>query len=197
MSCGLSRSNTRRVSGWWPALTSSPVMQQMFSMPCIAAPTISPWRFRRLRSRQASCITGSIPQALSAIATASGDAWACAAALSVALTASTQAFMGASWRWISGKPPPSIVGISAVTTKRPAVSLSSRADIPARRRVLVAPGHEVAPRGRAVEAVVDRRAQLVDVRAPDRQLLGPLVGLQPHAAHLGLDLAVAVRADAP
>src|SRR3954453_2873812 len=196
MSWGESRSKTRRVSGSAPAETSSPVMQLMFSMPCIAAPTISPSRFKRLRSRHASCMTGSTPHAFSAIDTASGDACACAAALSVALTASTHAFMGASWRWISGKPPPSIVGISAVTTKRPALSLSSRADIPARRGVLVPAGHEVAPRGRAVEAVVDRRAQLVDVRPEDRQLLGPLVGLQPDAAHLGLDLAVAVRTDA-
>ena len=52
---------------------------------------------------------------------------------------------------------------------------------------------QVAPRRRALQAVVDRRAQVVDVRAPDRQLLGPRVGLDPHAAHLGLDLAVAVR----
>src|SRR3954452_413485 len=171
-------------------------MHETFSIPCIAAPTISASRFRRLRSRQASCMTGSTPHALSAIDTARGEACACAAALSVALIASTHAFIGASWRWISGKPPPSIVGISAVTTKRPALSLSSRPDIPARRGVLVPAGDEVAPRRRALEAVVDRRAQLVDVRPEDRQLLGALVGLQPHAAHLGLDLAVAVRADA-
>jgi hypothetical protein len=34
-------------------------------------------------------MTGSIPSCFSAIATATGDAWACAAVLSVALTAST------------------------------------------------------------------------------------------------------------
>ena len=96
-------------------------MQLMFSMPCIAAPTISAWRLRRLRSRHASCMTGSTPHAFSAIATARGEAWAWAAGLSVAFTASTHAFIGASWRWISGKPPPSIVGISAVTTNSPAV----------------------------------------------------------------------------
>src|SRR4051794_20140846 len=199
MSCGESRSKTRRVSGSSPAVTSSPVMQLMFSMPCIAAPTISASRFSRLRSRHASCMTGSTPQALSAIATARGEACACAAALSVALIASTHAFIGASWRWISGEPPPSIVGISAVTTKSPASSFRSRRDIsrrPSGRGLLVAAGHEVAPRRRALEAIVDRWAQAVDVRAPDRELLGPVVGLDPHAAHLRLDLAAAVRAHA-
>src|SRR5205823_5088858 len=36
-SCVLSRSKTRRDSGWSPAVTSSPVRQQMFSTPCSAA----------------------------------------------------------------------------------------------------------------------------------------------------------------
>src|SRR3954469_23783916 len=172
-------------------------MQLMFSMPCIAAPTISAWRLRRLRSRQASCMTGSTPHAFRAIETARGEACACAAGLSVAFTASTQAFIGASWRWISGKPPPSIVGISAVTTKSPAVSFASRCDIsrgPSGRGPLVAPGQRVAPRRRALEAVVDRRPELVDVRPPDGELVRAVVGLHPDAAHLGLDLAVAVRA---
>src|SRR5215210_1816463 len=200
MSCGLSRSNTRRVSGSSPAVTSSPVMQLMFSMPCSAAPTISASSARRLRSRQASCMTGSTPHALSASATASGDAWACAAALSVALTASTHAFIGASWRSTSAKPPPSMTGISAVTTNCPALSFCSRPDIPAGlpagRRALVAAGDRIAPGRRPVQAVVDGRAQLVDVRAPDRQALGALVGLEPHAPHLRLDLAGPVGAHA-
>src|SRR3954452_14434763 len=92
-----------------------------------------------------------------------------------------------------------MVGISAVTTNSPAVSLASRRDIsgpPPGRHVLVAAGDEVAPRRRAVQAVVDRRAQPVDVRAEDGEVLGAVVGLQPHAAHLGLDLARAVRAHA-
>src|SRR3954471_13045898 len=141
-------------------------------------------------------MTGSPPPARSAIATARGEACACAAGLSVAFTASTQAFMGASWRWISGKPPPSIVGISAVTTNSPAVSLASRRDIPgpARGVVPASAPDQVAPRRRAVQPVVDRRPQPVDVRAPHRQALGALVGLQPHAPHLGLDLARPVRA---
>src|SRR3954453_8570339 len=200
MSCGRSGSKARRASGSPPAVTSSPVRQQMFSMPCIAAPTISDCSASRFRSRQTSCMIGSAPHAFSAIATASGEACAWAEVLSVALNASTHAFIGASWRWISGEPPPSITGISAVTTKRPALSFRSRLGIPARRPagrdVLVAAGDEVAPRGCAVQAVVARRAQAVDVRAPDRDVLGALVGLQPHAAHLGLDLAVAVGAHA-
>src|SRR3954447_19691776 len=92
-----------------------------------------------------------------------------------------------------------MVGISAVTTNSPAVSLASRRDIPgppAGRDVLVAAGDEVAPRRGAVQAVVDGRAQPVDVGPPHGEVLGAVVGLQPDAAHLGLDLAVAVRANA-
>src|SRR3954465_8390707 len=92
-----------------------------------------------------------------------------------------------------------MVGISAVTTNSPAVSFASRRDIPrppSGRDRLVATGDQVAPRRRAVKAVVDRRAQTMDVRAPDRQVLGALVGFEPHAAHLGLDLARPVGAHA-
>ena len=71
----------------------------MFSMPCIAAPTISDCErepvavpadelHHRLDAAPAS----------GAIATASGEACACAAVLSVALTASTHGRIGASWR---------------------------------------------------------------------------------------------------
>ncbi len=59
----------------------------------------------------------------------------------------------------------------------------------------VAAAEQVQPRRGALEAVVDRRADVVDVAAPQRQALRALVGLEPHAAHLGLDLAVAVGAD--
>ena len=71
-------------------------------MPCIDAPTMSPWSARRLRSRQTSCMIGSTPQSFRAIETASGEACACAEVLSVALTASRYGCMGASWRRISG-----------------------------------------------------------------------------------------------
>src|SRR5690349_21968945 len=172
----------------------------MFCTPWIAAPISSDSSASRLRSRQVSCITGSTPAWISAIATASGDACACADGLSVALNASTYAFIGASWRMISPWPPPSITGSSAVTTNSPASSLRSRFDIrdrrPPGRGLLVPAGDQVDPRRGALEAVVDRRAKVVDVVAPHRQLLRALVGPQPHTAHLGLNLAMAVCAHA-
>ncbi len=61
-----STSNTRRVSGSSPAVTSSPVRQQTFSIPCIAAPIRSASSASRLRSRQTSCMTGSTPASRSA-----------------------------------------------------------------------------------------------------------------------------------
>jgi len=61
----------------------------MFSIPCSAAPAISASSAIRLRSRQVSCMTGSMSSCLSAMETASGDACACAAVLSVAFVAST------------------------------------------------------------------------------------------------------------
>ena len=48
----------------------------MFSIPCSAAPAISASSARRFRSRQVSCMIGSIPSCSSAIATASGEACA-------------------------------------------------------------------------------------------------------------------------
>ena len=90
MTWGPSRSNTRRASCSSPAVTSSPVRQEMFSMPCSAAPTMSAWIARRFLSRQTTCMIGSTPSIFSAMATARLEACACAAVLSVALTASTQ-----------------------------------------------------------------------------------------------------------
>src|ERR1700759_3489000 len=93
---------------------------------------------------------------------------------------------------ISAWPPPSITGSSAVTTNSPASSFRSRVDIrcPPGRRLLVAAGDQVDPRRGALQAVVDRRAQVVDVVAPHRQLLRALKRPEPNAAHLWLDLAV-------
>src|ERR1700744_2242103 len=110
--------------------------------------------------------------------------------------------MYSSWRCSSAWPPPSITGISAVTTNSPASSLVSSALIrsgfrrPPGRDLLVAAGREVDPRRVALQLVVDRRSQLVDVAAPQRQSLRALHRLDPHAAHLRLDLAVAVGPDA-
>src|SRR3954469_17235722 len=196
MSWGLSRSKTRLASGSSPAVTSSPVRATRFSMPCSAAPTISDCSARRLRSRQTSCMIGSTPHCFSAMATESGDAWAWAAVLSVALTASSQSSMGASWLRTAPTPPPSIAGISAVISRGPARSLSSSVGLPARRRAPVASGDEVLPRRRALERVIHRRAQVREVVAPQRHPARALEGLDPHAAHLGDDLAAAVGAHA-
>src|SRR3954454_9986507 len=192
-SCVESRSNTRRVSGSSPAVTSSPVRQQMFWMPCSAAPAISAWSASRLRSRQVSCMTGSMPSCFSAIAIESGDACACAEVLSVALTASTQSSYGWKWPCTASSPPESTVRSSAVRTKRPSASASSSLDIrlPALRRQLVALREEVLPRRGAPETVVDGRAQVVDLLGPG-QLSRALDRLHPHTAPLRLDLAMAV-----
>ena len=85
----LSRSNTRRASGSSPALTSSPVRQETFSIPYMAAPIRSASSASRFLSRQTSCMIGSAPTSCRPMDTASGETWACAAGLSVALNAST------------------------------------------------------------------------------------------------------------
>src|SRR5438132_3857526 len=145
----------------------------------------------RLRSRHTSCITGSTPSCLSAIATASADACACAAVVSVALTASPYSSKGAKRSCTAASPPASIVSSSAVRTSPPAAIRCSSLDMPPGRRLLVAAGEQVAPRRRVPEAVIDRRPQVIELLAP-RQLLRALVALQPDAAHLGLHLAAAV-----
>src|SRR5439155_9003335 len=65
------------------------------------------------------------------------------------------------------------------------------------RRLSVALREVIPPRGRPPEPVVHGRAQVVDLMAPERQPGRSLDRLQPDAAHLRLDLAVAVRAHAP
>src|SRR5215218_6980590 len=194
-SCRLSRSKTRRASGSSPAVTSSPVRQRMFSTPWSAAPAMSACSASRLRSRQTSCITGSIPRSSRAMATATGDACACAAVLSVALTASTYGSNGSNRSLTASRSPPSTARSSAVTTRRPALSAASSLDIPPRRCLVVAAGYEVPPRRRAPEAVVDGRADVVELRRP-RQAPGALVRLQPNALHLGLHLTAAVGPNA-
>src|SRR4051794_41887534 len=93
-----------------------------------------------------------------------------------------------------------MVGISAVTTNSPAASLRSRRDISARRPsgrdVLVAPGHEVAPRRRAVQAVVGRRPQAGGVRAPYPEAVGGARGPPPEPPPLGAGPPVAGPAGA-
>ena len=191
-----SRSKTRRASGSSPAVTSSPVRQQMFSIPCSAAPAISASSASRLRSRQTSCMIGSMPSCCSAIATASGDACACAAVLSVALTASTQSSYGAKRSRTASRPPLFTVRSSAVSDEAPRRRLLPQASTrhPFGRDA-VALRQVVGPRRGAPEAVVDRLADVVDLVRP-RRLRRALDRLHPDAAHLGLHLAVAVGAHA-
>ena len=77
-------------------------------------------------------------------------------------------------------------------TRRP------RPGVPAGRGAAIALAEEVRPRRRVLEPVVDGRAKVVVLLAPGlRQtghVIGALVALEPHALHLGLDLAMAVRA---
>src|SRR4051794_24421551 len=205
IACGPSRSNTRRASCSSPAVTSSPVRQEMFSMPCSAAPTMSAWIARRFLSRQTTCMIGSTPSILIAMATATLEACACAAVLSVALTASTQGAYCSSLARTASRPPPSTIGSSPVITMPSPASFRSSSDmplavasgLPARGRPAVALAQEVGPRGRVLEPVVDRRAHVVVFLAPvlrkPGHALGALESLEPDTAHLGLDLAVPVR----
>src|SRR5438105_5062773 len=67
--------------------------------------------------------------------------------------------------------------------------------MPACRSLLVALRHEVAPRGRSPQPVVDGRAYVVELIRPRRPRRA-LDRLDPDAAHLGLDLAMPVGPDA-
>src|SRR5258705_601622 len=79
--------------------------------------------------------------------------------------------------------------------KRPASIASSSLDTPPLGRDLVALREVVDPRRRVPEPVVDRLADVVDLLRP-RCLRRALDGLHPDAAHLRLDLAMAVGANA-
>ena len=95
----------------------------MFSIPYIAAPISSASSPSRLRSRQASCMIGSAPTWRRAIDTASGEQWACAAGLSVALKASTNGAHRLELALDLGVAAAVDTGISAVTTNSPAAQL--------------------------------------------------------------------------
>ncbi len=129
ISCGPSRSNTRRASGSSPAVTSSPVRQQMFSMPCIAAPTRSACSASRLRSRQVSCMIGSTPALISADRDRERRAVGVRRRVVGRVERVDEGPHRLELALDSAWPPPSITGISAVTTNSPASSLRSRFDI--------------------------------------------------------------------
>src|SRR3954462_14925577 len=102
-----------------------------------------------------------MPSFSRAIATATLDACACAAVLSVALQASIHgSYCSSFWRTAS-MPPPSTTGSSPVITRPSPASLRSSSDmpllvplgLPALGRLAVALGHEVDPRRRVLEPV--------------------------------------------
>ena len=94
-------------------------------MPSAAAPSMSPWSARRLRSRTVNCNTGSMPFLAMMAAQASADIWTLAPAPSVTLTASTSPFRQATLSITAASLAPSGGVVSAVTTKAPAASLAS------------------------------------------------------------------------
>ena len=125
-----STSKTRRASGSSPAVTSSPVSREILVIPCRDAPIMSDWMARRFLSRQTICIIGSKPYIFIAIAVVVFEAWAWAAGLSVALTASNQGANRAAFFSTDAIPPPSTDGNSAVKTKSSVFSnFSRRVDI--------------------------------------------------------------------
>ena len=182
----------------------------MFSTPCSAAPTMSAWIASRFLSRQTTCRIGSMPSACSAIATATLEACACAAVLSVALTASTHgSYCSSFWRTASmpaavdhgqlardheAARPPACARARTCLLRRPRAS-SPRAS--AGRACSAKLAHEDVFLSRLSTG---GRMWLYSSRqcwGSAGHVIGALVALQPHAAHLGLDLAVPVRAHAP
>ena len=121
-----SMSNTGLVSGWSPALGSSPVSVSRLITPAAAAPMRSPWSAMRLRSRQVNCRIGSIPACTSIAAAIGAHRWARALAPSVTLTASASPRSGSALRMRSAGSNDTGGLISVVMTKRRARNASSR-----------------------------------------------------------------------
>jgi len=118
MSVRESTSKTGLVSGWSPALGSSPVRIRRFLMPSAAAPINSLCSAMRFLSRQVSCSTGSMPASRRSLAAASAAICARAPAPSVTLTASARPLRPCALR--NSSAPSNDTGgvISAVMTKR-------------------------------------------------------------------------------
>ena len=130
-----SMSNTGLVSGWSPALGSSPVRISRLWTPVAAAPIRSPCSAMRLRSRQVSCRIGSMPSRTSSAAAIGAPRWARALAPSVTLTASARPAqrLGLAHAGPSGSNETGGV-ISVVMTKRRARSACSRRETAGARR---------------------------------------------------------------
>ena len=144
---------------------------------------------------------GSTPALRSAIATASGEQWAWADGIvggvegvdvrlhRLELAQDLVLAAAVDHRHLGGDD--ELAGVRACA-QAPTSSIGR----PAGGDLLVAAADQVQPRRGSPQRVVDRRPEIVDVAAPQRQPLGALDRLEPDAPHLGLDLAVAVRAHA-
>src|SRR5438094_8287684 len=189
----------RRASGWSPAVTSSPLISTRLWMPRAAAPSRSACRARRLRSRTVSCMIGSRPFSTRRWAAASDDICTWAPVLSVQLMASTEPRSTSARRQVASGSALLLEESSAVTTKRPSRNrLASRLTVatalPAPGRDLVTAVDEVDPRGGALQLPVHRFLQMLDVILEDGQPSRPFPGLDPDAARVWKNFAVAVRA---
>src|SRR5205823_4110799 len=191
----------RRASGWSPAVTSSPLISTRFRTPRAAAPSRSACRARRLRSRTVSCMIGSRPFSTRRWAAASDDMCTCAPVLSVQLMASTDPRSTSARRQVACGSALLLEESSAVTTKRPSRNrLASRLGLgiglPPLGRDVVATINEVDPRRRALQLPIDRLLYVLDVIAPERKSPRAFPGLDPHAGHVGIDLAIPVLPNA-
>src|SRR2546426_1893357 len=191
----------RRASGWSPAVTSSPLISTRLRTPRAAAPSRSAWRARRFRSRTVSCMIGSRPFSTRRWAVASDDMCTCAPVLSVQLIASTDPRSTSARRQVASGSALLLEDNSAVTTKRPSRSRPARRlglviSLPTLRRHPVFTPQEIDPGGGPLQLPIHRLLYLLDVIPPERKSPRAFPGLDPHAPHVGIDLAIPVRPNA-
>src|SRR6266550_3021685 len=189
----------RRASGWSPAVTSSPLISTRLRTPRAAAPSKSAWSASRFRSRTVSCMIGSRPFSTRRWAAASDDMCTCAPVLSVQLIASTDPRSTSARRQVASGSALLLEDSSAVTTKRPSRNRLARALgllIPSSRRFSIPSGQQVDPGRAALQLPIDGLLHVLDVIAPERESPGAFPGLDPDAAHVGIDLAIPVRPNA-
>src|SRR5215468_11055713 len=216
-SCTLSRSNTGSAPGWSPNLGWSPVISSTLGMPMAQAASRSDWSASRLRSRQVTCMTGSIPAWAASRLPAQLAIRTFAPALSVMLTASTQPRSCSALRSSAPGSAPRGGPISAVTVNDPDPSRARRPDplisLPSSRDVVPEARRRGAGSGGRGPQVLVLPAPVADPGAPpgpplvhraleQQQVshaafaLGPRVGGHPHAPGVREHFAGAVRADA-
>src|SRR2546425_4967663 len=191
----------RRASGWSPAVTSSPLISTMLRTPSAAAPSKSACNASRFRSRTVNCMIGSSPFSTSRWAAASDEICTWAPVLSVQLIASTDPRSTSARRQVASGSALLLEDNSAVTTKRPSRNRPARRlglfiSLPTLRRHLVSTPQKIDPRRGSLQLPIHRLLHVLDVIAPERKSLRAFPGLDPHAAHVGIDLAIPVRPNA-